>query len=93
MVIDWNEAKNRWLIENRGVSFEEMEEHILRKDCKELLNPGHEGQMIFIVNHKEYTHVVPFITDKDGNIFLKTIFRSRRYHKIYGGDENEENQT
>jgi hypothetical protein len=90
MAITWNKEKNLWLIETRGVSFEEMEEHILRKDCKaELENPGHEGQMIFIIYHKGYTYVVPFITDKVGNIFLKTVFQSRRYHKIYGGDQNE----
>jgi len=34
---------------------------------------------------KNYTHVVPFVIDENSNIILKTIYPSRKFHKIYGG--------
>ena len=47
--------------------------------------------MIFLVRCKGYTHVVPFEIDAGGNILLKTVFPSRKFHRLYGAkkDENE----
>ncbi len=33
----------------------------------------------------DYTWVVPFVVSDDERVVLKTAFRSRKYHKIYGG--------
>ena len=30
-----------------------------------------------------------FTLDKENNIVLKTVFPSRKFHKIYGGKANE----
>jgi hypothetical protein len=43
--------------------------------------------MIFVVKYKKYTCVVPFIIDSKNNIVLKTIFPSRKFHKLFGAEE------
>jgi len=50
-----------------------------------LKNPSRTEQKIFIVSFQNYTYVVPFVIDNSQNIVLKTVFPSRKYHKIYGG--------
>lgn len=89
MAIIWNEKKNKRLRSNRGISFEDVEKIILEKAYKDILeNPANPDQMIFILDLKGYTHVVPFIIDKENNLILKTIFPSRKFHKIYGKAKN-----
>ena len=89
MAIIWNEKKNERLRSSRGISFEDVEKIILEKAYKAILeNPADPDQMIFILDLKGYTHVVPFIIDKENNLILKTIFPSRKFHKIYGKEKN-----
>jgi hypothetical protein len=33
----------------------------------------------------DYIWLIPFITDEDDNIILKTAFPSRKFNKKYGG--------
>ena len=88
MDILWDEAKNKKLKESRGVSFEDVAQIILDKKYLAVLeNPVHPEQMIFIVRYKSYTYVVPFIIDTDNNIVLKTVFPSRKFHKLYGEEK------
>ena len=84
MDILWDDAKNRKLKASRGVSFEDVAHIILDKKYLAVLeNSTHPEQMIFIVPYKTYTYVVPFIIDRDDNIILKTIYPSRKFHKLY----------
>lgn len=84
MEILWDEAKNKKLKEIRGVSFEHIAQMILEKKYLAVLeNPTHPEQMIFVVKYKSYTYVVPFVIDTDDNIILKTIYPSRKFHKLY----------
>ena len=86
MQILWDDEKNRKLIAERGLSLEAFATLILEKKYAAILkNPSRAEQKIFIVPYQNYTHVVPFIIDNDKNIILKTVFPSRKYHKIYGG--------
>jgi hypothetical protein len=39
--------------------------------------------MIFVLSYRGYTYVVPFVIDDEDNIVLKTVFPSRKFHKIY----------
>lgn len=88
MNIHWDEAKNKKLKETRGVSFEHVAHMILEKKYLAVLeNPAHPDQMIFIVRYKSYTYVVPFVIDTDDNIILKTIFPSRKFHKLYAQEK------
>lgn len=84
MNILWDKAKNKKLRENRGFSFEEIVPIILDKKYLAVLeNPARNGQLIFVISYKNYTYVVPFIIDSKDNIILKTIFPSRKFHKIF----------
>jgi uncharacterized DUF497 family protein len=84
----WDEVKNKKLKETRGVSFEDVAQLILDKKYLALLeNPGRPGQMIFVASYRGYTNVVPFVLDKKENIVLKTVFPSRKFHKLYGEEK------
>lgn len=48
------------------------------------------NQKIYVVNAKEYVYLVPFVTDLDGNVFLKTIIPSRKAKQKY--IEEKENE-
>ena len=86
MQILWDIEKNRKLIAERGLSLETFASLILEKKYLAILkNPSRTEQKIFIVSFQNYTYVVPFVIDNSQNIVLKTVFPSRKYHKIYGG--------
>jgi len=86
MQILWDNEKNRKLIVERGLSLETFASLILEKKYLAILkNPSRTEQKIFIIPFQKYTYVVPFIVDNSQNIVLKTVFPSRKYHKIYGG--------
>ena len=86
MQIIWDDEKDRTLIKERGLSLETFASLILKKEyCAILKNPSRMEQKIFIIPLQNYTYVVPFVIDKNQNIVLKTVFPSRKYHRIYGG--------
>jgi uncharacterized DUF497 family protein len=81
----WDEQKNMLLKKTRNVSFERAAMIIQNHEEIEVLeNPVHIGQVYYIVNLNDYIHVVPAVVNADGNIVLKTIFPSRKYHKRFG---------
>ena len=85
MDILWDEAKNTKLKASRGISFEDVAQMILDKQYTAILeNPTRPSQMVFVLKIKSYTYVVPFVVDKNDNIILKTVFPSRKFHRIYG---------
>jgi len=85
MQIMWDTEKNRKLILERELSLETFASLILEKKYHAILkNPSRKEQKIFIIPYQDYTYVVPFIIDNHQNIVLKTVFPSRKYHKIYG---------
>ncbi|HCC37361.1 MAG TPA: toxin [Treponema sp.] len=86
MQILWDKEKNHKLIAERGLTLSIFASLILEKKYLAILkNPAREGQRIFIIPYQNYTYVVPFVIDDSQNIVLKTVFPSRKYHKIYGG--------
>ena len=86
MQIIWDEEKRRKLILERGLSLEKFAELVLEKKYHVVLrNPSRTEQKIFVIPFQDYTYVVPFTIDNKHNIVLKTVFPSRKYHKIYGG--------
>jgi len=87
----WDNEKNRKLIAERGLSLENFASLILEKKYLAVLkNPSRKEQKVFVISWQDYTYAVPFIIDKEQNIILKTVFPSRKYHKLYGG-KNENN--
>ena len=84
-MVYWDEEKNKKLIYERNISFDEIAEIILRDEYLDILeNPKRNDQMIFIVQLKEYVYAVPFLIDEDENIILKTAYPSRKFNKKYG---------
>jgi len=91
MQIIWDKAKNGRLTAERGLSFDTFASLILEKKYIAILkNPSRDGQKIFIVPYMNYTYAVPFVIDKDSNLILKTIFPSRKFHKIYENHTEED---
>lgn len=81
----WDEKKNTKLRKNRGIDFETIVDLIELGDFKVFENPSsnHDGQMIFIVKGEPYPYVVPFRNEDNGDVFLITIFQSRKFKKIF----------
>jgi hypothetical protein len=89
MEIVWSRAKNHWLKARRNVSFDDVVPILLEKRYLAVLeNPSRADQMIFLIRYHDFTYVVPFEIDGD-RIVLKTIFPSRKFHKIYGKKNSE----
>jgi hypothetical protein len=81
--IEWNEEKNQWLQQERGVSFDEILLEISSGNEIDILASfSRPGQKIFVVNLNDYIYYVPFVEDED-KIFLKTIYASRKGTKKY----------
>ena len=87
----WNPEKNTSLVQERGISFEEIVFHIEKGDVLDLLeHPNRErypNQRVFVVNVEGYAYIVPFVEDEN-EVFLKTIIPSRKATRDYlGGSE------
>jgi len=79
--IRWDVLKNERLKKARGASFEDL---INSKLIKIMKNPKRMNQNIMLFEYKKYIWVVPFVEEKD-YYFLKTLFPSRKYTKIFKG--------
>lgn len=77
--VKWNPRKSIRLKRIRGVSFEEIVQAKLLGIEK---HSSRDNQRFLIYEYKGYVWAVPFIFDADG-IFLKTIYPSRKFKKIY----------
>lgn len=75
----WNPLKSERLKRIRGVSFEEIlsAEFITIKE-----HPKKNGQHIMYFNYKGYIWMVPCVKE-EGCIFLKTLYPSRKYTRMY----------
>ena len=87
---DWNQEKNEWLLQVRGVTFEEIVFHLQHGGLLDAIEHHNQArypkQRIFIVNVEGYVCLVPFV-ETDYSIFLKTIIPSRKMTKLYLGGE------
>ena len=79
--IRWDVLKNERLKKARGASFEDL---INSKLIKIMKNPKRMNQNTMLFEYKKYIWVVPFVEEKD-YYFLKTLFPSRKYTKIFKG--------
>ena len=79
----WALSKSEELKRTRGVSFEEII-HAELLAVKE--HPSRPHQKILLFKFRDYVWVVPFI-EREGEIFLKTLFPSRKYTKMWRAGE------
>lgn len=84
--IEWNEEKNKKLIEEREVSFEDVLGALENGSLWDILEHRNKkkypNQKIMIVEIQNYIYLVPYIEDEQ-KIFLKTIIPSRKATKKY----------
>ncbi len=83
----FNEEKNQLLKATRGIGFDEVL-HLIKSgdllDDKEHPNPLRKHQRLYVVRVEEYAYVVPYVKNQEKKeIFLKTIYPSRKYTKLY----------
>mgnify|MGYP001791721490 FL=1 len=83
---DWDEEKNEWLKDKRGIGFENVKSKLEIKDFLDIIdNPNkikYPNQKMFVIVVDDYVHLVPFVEDEE-KIFLKTIYPSRKLQKKY----------
>jgi len=91
-IFNWNSDKNQQLINERGVSFEDIVLNIhLGNELDIYEHPNIErypNQKVSIIRVEDYVYLVPFVENED-EIFLKTIIPSRKATKQYIGESNE----
>lgn len=88
--INWNNEKNDWLKQNRGISFEFVRHCIENGEYVDIIeHPNKEtypNQRIFVLEIDGYIYGVPFV-ENETEIFLKTVFPSRTLTKKYLKEE------
>jgi len=94
MAFYWNEEKNETLRKERGVSFERIVVAIEEGHLIDALNhPNQEkygNQIILIVEIDGYAICVPCVIDHKEDFFMKTLFPSRKYTKLYNLEAKNE---
>ena len=90
-LINWDSNKNRKLIEERHISFEEivfsLQSGGLLDDAAHPNSDKYPNQRVFVVALNEYAYLVPYV-ENDEEIFLKTAFPSRKATKEYFGEKS-----
>jgi uncharacterized DUF497 family protein len=85
-VFRWDNEKNEWLKENRGVSFEQVVILMERGDILETIEHPNQNkyprQKIATLKIDDYAYLVPYVQESEG-IFLKTIIPSRKATNKY----------
>ena len=88
---NWDPEKNRQLIEERQVSFEDilfyLQQGYLLDDIEHPNKKKYPNQKVFVVDIDGYAYMVPYV-ESDDEIFLKTIIPSRKATKLYLGGES-----
>lgn len=91
MKYEWNPEKNKWLKQERNISFEQIVFHLSQGDVWKIAahpdQKNYPGQKIYFIIVENYIYLVPHVIEKE-YIFLKTIIPSRKATRIYK-EENE----
>lgn len=86
----WNEDKNKILKQTRKIGFEKIEKAIAKKQILKIFphpnKQNYKNQKIMLVKINNYVYVVPFV-EKENQLFLKTIYPSRKYTKIFNKEK------
>ena len=77
--VRWSAAKNDWLQENRGISFELL---IQSRFIGVESNFVKQHQKFMLFDYENYVWVVPYV-ENDNEYFLKTAFPSRKHTRKY----------
>ena len=90
-LLAWNEEKNRRLIANRGISFDDVrraiEENRILDEYEHPNSERFNNQRVLVVEIGGYACAVPYVIDGD-TWFLKTVYRNRNLQKRYLSGRN-----
>ncbi len=81
----WDGAKNEWLLQHRGISFEQIVWYMAEGHLLDVLisdKAQYKGQKQLVVDVNGYAYLVPCI-EQGNTIILKTIIPSRKLTKQY----------
>ena len=84
----WNKEKNDFLKKTRKIDFEDIVIALAMGNIfLDERHPNEEkypNQHRYVVGIGEYAYVIPYVIDeKNKDIFLKTIYPSRKYTKLF----------
>ena len=89
--INWNPDKNRMLMEERGISFEDivfaLQSGYLLDDVVHPSKDRYSHQRLFVVAIEDYDYLVPYVENEE-EVFLKTAIPSRKATKQYLGERS-----
>ena len=77
--VRWNLLKSERLKKTRGASLEDILKGKLLGTKK---HPKKEYQNIMLFEYKRYIWIIPYVIEENGDIFLKTLYPSRKYTKM-----------
>ena len=75
----WDPGKSERLKRLRGVSFEEL---VLAELVCILAHASRDNQKLMLFRYQEYIWVAPCVVSGE-DVFLKTLFPSRKYTKMF----------
>jgi hypothetical protein len=87
--IRWDERKNSWLKQQRGVCFEQAAVCLASERVLDVTDHPNQvrypGQKLAVIEINGYAYLVPY-EHADGEIVLKTMIPSRKATQKYIGD-------
>jgi uncharacterized DUF497 family protein len=90
--IRWDPDKENEILAERGLSFwlvvEAIEMGAYIADMKHP-DENRQHQRIMLIRVNGYVCAVPYV-EREGIMFLKTMYFSRKYNEIYGGPDGQE---
>jgi len=85
---NWDNEKNEWLKNCRNITFEEVTLYISSQHLLDIVeNENYKDQKIFVIEIENYVYLVPFV-ENEKEIFLKTVYPSRKATKVYLGNKD-----
>ena len=90
--IRWNADKEALLLADRGRGGVGFADCVIAIDEGRILDilphPTRPHQQLLVLNIEGYAYVVPYVIEKDGSWFLKTVFPSSKHTALYLKGEN-----
>lgn len=94
---DFSDEKNRQLIKQRGISFDEIIAAIRSGKVLDIVpHPNiakYPHQKLYVLLMNAYVYAVPFVRKDENTVFLKTIFPHRKLTRQYIGSVNHVKKT
>ena len=86
---NWEPARSRQLLDERGISFEDVVFYLQRCGLRDILgfrNPARDSQQrVLAVEIDDYVYLVPYI-ETDEAYFLQSITPSKKATHVYARD-------